>query len=145
MPANYVGIYDANRCDVFRVTDRGRKPLPLRLEVRRYADKLSWGAGGRGAGQLAVALLADAVSRGAALEHAQAFRLEIIERLPADQDWQLSRDQIAAWVKEREAPGELARAAYRDDTCEERDCDYCGRPYRGPAVYCSLECAEADA
>lgn len=36
-------------------------------------------------------------------------------------------------------------AAYRDDTYEERACDRCGAPYRGPAVYCSFSCALADA
>ena len=35
-------------------------------------------------------------------------------------------------------------AAYRDDTFEPRKCDYCGQEYRGPAVYCSLECATDD-
>ena len=38
-----------------------------------------------------------------------------------------------------------ARASYRDDGFAERPCDHCGKPYRGPAVYCSLECAIADA
>jgi len=36
-------------------------------------------------------------------------------------------------------------AAYRDDACDERPCDYCGKIYRGPAVYCRLACALADA
>ena len=36
-------------------------------------------------------------------------------------------------------------AAYRDDTWEERECDRCGRLYRGPAVYCSFVCAVRDA
>lgn len=34
---------------------------------------------------------------------------------------------------------------YRDSTRPERRCDRCGRAYRGPAVYCSLTCALADA
>jgi hypothetical protein len=38
-----------------------------------------------------------------------------------------------------------AKLAYRDDKFPERACDHCGKPYRGPAVYCSLECAVADA
>jgi hypothetical protein len=33
---------------------------------------------------------------------------------------------------------------YRNDFYAPRDCDYCGRSYRGPAVYCSLKCAIAD-
>jgi hypothetical protein len=36
------------------------------------------------------------------------------------------------------------RAAYRDDSYPERACDHCGKPYRGPAVYCSFDCAIAD-
>jgi hypothetical protein len=35
-------------------------------------------------------------------------------------------------------------ASYRDDTFPPRKCDYCGQEYRGPAVYCSLECATDD-
>jgi len=34
---------------------------------------------------------------------------------------------------------------YENEFFEERDCDHCGKPYRGPAVYCSLTCAQADA
>jgi hypothetical protein len=34
--------------------------------------------------------------------------------------------------------------AYRDDRFAERAYDYCGNLYRGPAVYCSLECATDD-
>jgi len=37
-----------------------------------------------------------------------------------------------------------AEAAYHDNRYEERKCDLCGRLYRGPAVYCSLNCAESD-
>jgi phosphoenolpyruvate-protein kinase (PTS system EI component) len=36
-------------------------------------------------------------------------------------------------------------AAYQDPRFSERVCDKCGKRYRGPAVYCSIECAEADA
>jgi hypothetical protein len=31
------------------------------------------------------------------------------------------------------------------DRLEERACDHCGKPYHGPAVYCSFACALADA
>jgi hypothetical protein len=34
---------------------------------------------------------------------------------------------------------------YRDDSYPERNCDYCGNLYKGPAVYCSHECAIKDA
>lgn len=35
--------------------------------------------------------------------------------------------------------------SYRDDVYPERLCDHCGTLYRGPAVYCSLDCALRDA
>lgn len=38
-----------------------------------------------------------------------------------------------------------ARATFRDDACDPRECDRCGGIYRGKGVYCSMECAEADA
>ncbi len=38
-----------------------------------------------------------------------------------------------------------ARAAYRDESYPPRLCDYCEQRYRGPAVFCSLECALASA
>lgn len=38
-----------------------------------------------------------------------------------------------------------AEADYHDPRCPERACDRGGAPYRGPAVYCSLTCAEEDA
>jgi ribosomal protein S27AE len=43
------------------------------------------------------------------------------------------------------AANRRARAAYVDPAYSERLCDRCGKPYQGPAVYCSLECALADA
>lgn len=42
-------------------------------------------------------------------------------------------------------PGWEAAAAYRDASHPARACDHCRRLYRGPAVYCSLRCALADA
>jgi hypothetical protein len=42
-------------------------------------------------------------------------------------------------------PYDTNRCGYRDDTCPERLCDRCGTLYRGPAVYCSLQCAIDDA
>lgn len=45
--------------------------------------------------------------------------------------------ELLAWV--------TARALYRDDNWVEALCDHCQQPYRGPAVYCCLACAQADA
>jgi hypothetical protein len=45
----------------------------------------------------------------------------------------------------RARPLNAAREAYLDERYPERTCDACGKMYRGPAVYCSIECAQADA
>lgn len=37
-----------------------------------------------------------------------------------------------------------AMAAYRDNTWPEKACERCEKPYKGPAIYCSLHCAELD-
>jgi hypothetical protein len=50
-----------------------------------------------------------------------------------------STDHEREWKYWRE------RGAYHDETCAERACDRCGKLYRGPAVYCRLTCALADA
>lgn len=49
--------------------------------------------------------------------------------------------QAAGWICQPPDP----HAAYFDNRCPERKCDYCRRPYRGPALYCCLAHAEADA
>lgn len=41
-------------------------------------------------------------------------------------------------------PIDRAVQSYVDPSFPERQCDYCGKPYRGPAVYCSLICAVDD-
>lgn len=38
-----------------------------------------------------------------------------------------------------------ARASYNDTRWPVRACDRCEKDYQGPAVYCSLDCALADA
>lgn len=37
-----------------------------------------------------------------------------------------------------------ARESYHDSAYPQRQCDFCGRFYTGPAVYCSLDCAMED-
>jgi hypothetical protein len=44
-----------------------------------------------------------------------------------------------------EASKAIEPAAYRDDKFEPELCHHCGVEYRGPALYCSLTCAIADA
>jgi hypothetical protein len=53
-------------------------------------------------------------------------------------------EDIVGFVQ-RGMAAQRAVDAYIDETYPERNCDYCQRPYRGPAVYCSLRCAQDDA
>ena len=55
---------------------------------------------------------------------------------PTEAEIERSQQRIAAI---------LGADPYRDEGFLERPCDHCGKPYQGPAVYCSLECALDDA
>jgi hypothetical protein len=103
MTVNYMGIYDATGCAVYKSSPHGRKLLPLRLEVRNISPRFTWGMSSAGGQQLAIALLCDALGRDKALEHYAALWLTVIADLP-DKDWQMSRDDILAWVERSEAP-----------------------------------------
>ena len=52
--------------------------------------------------------------------------------------WKQAEEGHRRWVAKVFKP-------YVDNRFSERPCDRCGKPYRGPAVYCSLTCALADA
>jgi hypothetical protein len=52
-----------------------------------------------------------------------------------------SRPRATQAIPSDKAP----RYVHRRKAFPERACDKCGKLYRGPAVYCSLECAVADA
>lgn len=62
---------------------------------------------------------------------------------PAMADTELELESIIQKLRPDSALRALA--AYIDPTKPPRACDKCGREYRGPAVYCSLTCAMADA
>jgi hypothetical protein len=92
------------------------------------------------AGQLLQSVVLRHARRGlgwsrADLVRAAALLLFAIELLDEGRDPDADPDAVA---KTRPNP-------YRDDSFPERDCDHCGKPYRGPAVYCSLDCAVSDA
>ena len=59
-------------------------------------------------------------------------------------DW-LDEQNRAVEAREQQAARLVAEASYRNPSFFARKCDHCGKTYRGPAVYCSLECALADA
>ncbi len=67
----------------------------------------------------------------------------VADARPAD------REELRAELARREVIGtprpRAAVEAYADPAYPPRPCDHCGRSYQGPAVYCSISCALADA
>jgi hypothetical protein len=85
------------------------RELDLALAVRSHSPTgFSWGYGGSGPAQLALAICIDCVGRHRALEVYQAFKWDVIAKLPGDRDWELTETQIRAQIEDYER--ELARA-----------------------------------
>ena len=84
------------------------QPLTVRLDLfSRSPAGFSWGYGGSGPAQLALALLADALcddNRAIRLHH--AFKLNIVAAWPEGERWWITAAQIAAVVNviEQEKP-----------------------------------------
>jgi hypothetical protein len=78
-----------------QVTKANGRPLRLRLDLRQHSPTgFEWGYGGSGPAQLALAILADYLGDSRrALAHYQAFKWDIIARLPR-QGWTLTDKRI---------------------------------------------------
>jgi hypothetical protein len=76
------------------------EPLPLRLDLFNHSPAgFSWGYGGSGPAQLALALLADALGDGnLAVRLHQAFKFRVVACWPEGERWWITADQIAAVV-----------------------------------------------
>ncbi len=85
----------------------GVSPLPLRLDLANKSPTgFSWGYGGSGPAQLALALLADAIGEKEALELYQDFKRDFVAVLPAE--WYASDEEIrdvTNRLKSSQAPG----------------------------------------
>ena len=102
---------------VVTVTDAGgRRPLPLRLEVRNHSPTgFEWGYGGSGPAQLALALVLDYFEtfhedgdENAAMIMYQAFKFAVVGRL--GDEWTLTTEDIRAFVDEfRKADADVAQ------------------------------------
>lgn len=87
-----------------KVTVDGR-PLKKRFDIRKHSPAgFSWGYGGSGPAQLALAIMADFLEDDGAAQCAyQAFKAEVVARLPQDEGWELTGEQIAASRAVRES------------------------------------------
>ena len=71
--------------------------------ARHSAHGFGWGDGGSGAAQLALALLLRAADKASAVAHYQAFKWEVIARLP-QADFTLALSTVRDWLASRSAP-----------------------------------------
>jgi hypothetical protein len=79
--------------------------LPWRLDLANHSpDGLSWGYGGSGPWQTALAILADALGDDArAVALADAFKWQRIAKLDQDQGWVMPLADVLAWAAQQEA------------------------------------------
>jgi len=99
----------ANGHDVVKALHPGGEPkrLPLEpsLKLRNHSPTgFSWGYGGSGPAQLALALILDATTiPETALDYYQEFKSEIVAGWPMDRSWGIWRSEIIKWVRVKHA------------------------------------------
>ncbi len=82
------------------VVEKDGVALPLfpSLQVQNHSPTgFSWGYGGSGPAQLALALLLEETDEETAVARYQQFKWDVIARLPAR--WRLSSDHVQGWLK----------------------------------------------
>lgn len=80
-----------------------REPLPPRNNIFNHSPSgFSWGYGGSGPAQLALALLVDVVGTDRAVTFHQDFRWQWTAPLPQDTDWSMTASEVLAWVENAE-------------------------------------------
>jgi hypothetical protein len=93
----YRGVVDDNNeCQVTIVEGTHVKKLPLRLDIDNHSpDGFSWGYGGSGPAQLALAMLADALrdDRAARVLH-QQFKWRHIAPLAINKPWEMTAADV---------------------------------------------------
>lgn len=86
------------------MTEWGRhEPLPPRNNIFNHSPSgFSWGYGGSGPAQLALALLVDVVSTDRAVRFHQDFKWHRTAPLPHDADWSMAASEVLAGVENAE-------------------------------------------
>ena len=79
---------------------RSIDPLPLRLDLFNHSPSgFEWGYLGSGPAQLALALLAHCTGDDPyAVARHQAFKEEVVARLPRERSWRMTEAQVREWV-----------------------------------------------
>lgn len=72
--------------------------LNLEHHVRHSPDGFSWGYGGSGPSELAKDLLWDVRGSEPDVTTYQQFKWDVIAKFPQDAAWELTEDQVMAWL-----------------------------------------------
>lgn len=110
-PRYYRGDADGS---VFVATPQGRKPLDPRFDLRNHSPTgYSWGYGGSGPAQLALALVADVLGDDErALRLYQEFKFRFVSCLPYGKSWgPLAADELLLDLAEIEVEGRSSNLA----------------------------------
>jgi len=76
--------------------------LPLHYDLCQHSiSGFNWGYGGSGPTQLAFSLLYDVTeNQKVAHSNAQNFKWDVLARIPTDDDWQMTFEEINDWLLE---------------------------------------------
>lgn len=113
MMKTYRGLYLNGKISVSVCTDgptvkvvHELDPGPSQKLWNHSPDGFNWGYEGSGPAQLALALLLDHThNKDLAVRLHQLFKRDVIARLPQRSDWELSAEQIEAWLAKNEKSG----------------------------------------
>lgn len=73
-------------------------PKPSQKINNHSPDGFSWGYGGSGPAQLALAILLDAYDEELAKNLYQDFKWDVISKFPMEQSWELPLEEIELWI-----------------------------------------------
>ena len=97
--------------------ERTRLGTPIPMADTPDSRRHEWGYEGTGAADTAASLLADWFGEPQPVRITQAFKRDIVARLPRDRSWSLSGDQVTAWTEEHAAMiAQARREAATDQT-----------------------------
>lgn len=95
----YMGKLIQNKHFVYRIDHRDARFLPLRNDLYDHsANGFEWGHPSNGSAQLAIALLADAVSENCAVQCWRKLEKDLISKLP--HQWTLTNQEIVRRAEE---------------------------------------------
>lgn len=101
----YVGVVDSpGEWHVEMEFDKGRallSPEPSLRLANHSPDGFSWGYGGSGPAQLALAILYDVTSDARlSLSLYQDFKRDVVSKWDMDKGWEMTLEEVRQWIRE---------------------------------------------